>query len=268
MRRRHVLGLIGFLGAIQAGAGKVALAGEARAANGLTLSAAVNKAGRLRMLSQRTAKAWLMIGQGILPERGQTILGGSLSLFENHLTELKGFTPSEDARLALAQLEREWGGYKTALAAAPNRGNANPVYEASEVAQEKAHRLVLAYEKSAGAPGIRLVNMAGRQRMLSQRMAKFHLFKVWNVNPIAAQMEFNFSRAEFSSGMHQLFVAPRTTPDIQAALARLDREWVKYRESLTAPRTAAEIMELSETVLEACEGLAALYEKAAANGGH
>ena len=270
MKRRLVSGLAGILvAAVLIGN---AMVPDVRAATqgGMTIAAAINQAGRQRMLSQRLAKAWLMIGQDIQPQQAWTILQDSLSRFETQLAELQGFTPNADVHDALMQLERAWADYKTALASVPNLAHARQIYATNEVVQEAAHRLTLAYEKLAPEPTYRLVNIAGRQRMLSQRMAKFYLFRVWGVNTGAASMEINFARAEFSSGMHQLYSTLHTNPDIKAALERLDREWVAYREALLAPsdaagkkRAAMEVAERSERVLESCEQLVTLFERQA-----
>jgi len=217
------------------------------------------------MLSQRAAKAWLMIGQGIMPERGTAILTASLSLFETQLAELKGFVPNDDVRQALRQFERDWQTCKAALAAVPRLENAAALYEANETVQATAHRLTLAYEKAAPEPAYRLVNIAGRQRMLSQRLAKLYLFRAWGVHARAAEMEFNMARAEFASGMYQLSVSLHSTPEIKAALADLNHEWEPYQQALTATRAAAApIMDMSERVLAAAERLVALYEQRAA----
>ena len=235
-----------------------------------SVGVAINKAGRQRMLVQRMAKAWVMIGLGVQPERGQKILDESLSRFEGQLIELKGFVPGEDVRRSLAQLERAWQDYRAALRAAPGRQHAQAVYAHSELTQEAAHRLTLAYEKTTGAPAARLVNIAGRQRMLSQRMAKFWLFQAWDVNSNAARMEMDFARAEFASGMHQLYGTAGTSPEIGRAVEQLDRDWIAYRSVLvekrdtTAMRRAApEVIELSERILATAERLVALYESQA-----
>jgi len=259
-RRRFLLPLIGVLSAVTLFSVSAA---DAHASDGIDVAAALNKAGRQRMLSQRATKAWLLIGQGIAPERGTAILTSSLTLFETQLAELKGFVPNDEVRQALGQLERDWQTCKAALAAVPRLENAAALYEANETVQATAHRLTLAYEKSAPRPAYRLVNIAGRQRMLSQRLAKMYLFRAWGVHAQAAEMELNMARAEFASGMYQLSVSLYTTPEIKAALAELNREWEPYQQALTAARAAAPIMDMSERVLAAAERLVALYEKQA-----
>lgn len=248
----------------------VALGADAYAVETMTVSTAINKAGRQRMLSQRLAKAYLMLGQGILPERANGILKDSLSLFDAQLAELKGFVPNDAVRVALAQLERAWNEYRPVLTAPVDAKGASRVYDLNELVQTAAHQLTLAYEKSAAGPSDRLVNIAGRQRMLSQRMAKYYLFQVWGVNTPAARMELNLARAEFSSAMHQLYIAPHANPEIDAVLKNLDHEWIQYREALSVRhdpaelmRAAADIVERSEHVLELTEKLVALYEQQA-----
>lgn len=248
----------------------VALVADAYAAEAMTVSTAINQAGRERMLSQRLAKAYLMVAYGILPERADVLLKDSLSSFDAQLAELKRFAPNDGVRSAMLQLEREWNEYRRVLTAPIDAKAASKVYDLSELVQAAAHQLTLAYERSAAGPSDRLVNIAGRQRMLSQRMAKYYLFQAWNVNTPAARMELNLARAEFSSAMHQLYIEPRNSPEIAAVLKDLDREWIQYREALGVhpgaterPRAAADVAERSERVLALAEQLASLYEQRA-----
>jgi hypothetical protein len=242
----------------------------ARAAASLTVRSALNKAGRQRMLSQRLAKAWIMLGMGIAPERARTIMADSLAQFETQLVELRGFVPNQGVQEALARLEKEWSNYKSVLSRKPALDKATLLYEASEPVHIAAHRLTLAYESAADSPADRLVNVAGRQRMLSQRIAKFWLFELWGVNVRAARMEFRFAHEEFSSGMSQLAISSHSNAEIRAAYELLNREWSAYRDALAATsdaagkkRAAAEIMDMSERVLAACEKVVALYEQQA-----
>ena len=66
------------------------------AGTALSLPMAINKSGRLRMLSQRSAKAWLLLVQGVLPERGRSILHQSLASFEQILGELESLQPGDE----------------------------------------------------------------------------------------------------------------------------------------------------------------------------
>lgn len=232
----------------------------AQATSSLSPVQAINKAGRQRMLAQRLAKAYAMIGQDILSDRGQAILQESAVLFDRQLAELDAYAPTDDVRKAVAHLERAWRPYRSALSAVPNAKAAWDIYELSEATQEAAHRLTLAYERASARPENRLVNTAGRQRMLSQRIAKHYLFMAWNVNAQAARMELRMAIAEFSSAMNLL---PQS-----AELEALKPDWAAYSAALSGPedpislkRSAPTVVELSERVLERTERLVELAER-------
>ena len=53
------------------------------------INAAINKAGRQRMLSQRMAKAYFQIGQKIDVDRSKKVLDSSVAAFDRQLIELK-----------------------------------------------------------------------------------------------------------------------------------------------------------------------------------
>ena len=70
-------------------AGSLALSGIGQAFGQVVdFNDAINRAGRQRMLSQRTAKAYLAAGQGVLNDRTHEILSGSIALFDRQLDHL------------------------------------------------------------------------------------------------------------------------------------------------------------------------------------
>ncbi len=243
----------------------LAAAAASAATAALSPASALNKAGRQRMLTHRAAKAYLMLGLQIDPARAHAILDQSSALFDSQLAELAGFASTPDARDALDKLGQRWSEYRVVLAAPPSVERAGDIYVLSELAQEAAHRLTLAVERAGTTRAHRLVNVAGRQRMLAQRMAKYALFIAWKVQPLAARMELNFARSEFSSALYQLAVGPRDDA-IGTQLQQLDTEWRAFRSALDRPATPlalVEIVDRSERMLEVSETLVLLYERQA-----
>ena len=102
--------------------------------------------------------------------------------------------------------------------------------------------------------------------MLTQRMAKFFLFKTFEIQPGSAQMELNMARAEFATGLQQLAQAPQT-PQLKLTLKVLDSEWTEYRKALEKSArpgdaaTIAEIAERSEQILAVTERIVALLQQ-------
>ncbi|MDD5296059.1 MAG: type IV pili methyl-accepting chemotaxis transducer N-terminal domain-containing protein [Rhodocyclaceae bacterium] len=237
------------------------------AAPGMTLGAAINKAGRQRMLSQRMSKAWLMLDMDILPDRARAVLKQSMTTFERQLAELGGLTPSEEVRLALVRLGDEWHTCKTVLESPPAPDGVNRLFDANEKVLSAAHALTLAYEKASATPAGRLVNLAGRQRMLSQRMAKFYLFRQLGVQPGVCQSELAKARKDFSSAHEALLAAPETTAAIRSEMGLVAQQWVMFQYAVdnadpVDPKMAAgNAATTSERILEQMEVVVGLYEK-------
>lgn len=227
-------------------------------------ASAVNMAGRLRMLSQRMAKAYLMLGQGVAADNARTILQGSINQFESQLAALKTFQPTPVVRSAVVNLDGEWTKCKPLLTAVPSKAGAVALYDANEALQQAAHRATVAYANVSAAPLDHLVGLAGRQRMLSQRMAKFYFYRTWELYDEAADMELHLSRAHFTAVLIQIESSQLASAQIKAGVARIRREWEPYQQLLFASREptkmrkdASRIAELSERVLVVTDDLVA-----------
>ncbi|MDB5890525.1 MAG: hypothetical protein JWP47_1356 [Polaromonas sp.] len=70
------------------------------------------------------------------------------------------------------------------------------------------------------------INKAGRQRMLSQRMAEFYLASSSNVDGAASLLELTKARDEFVPALEVLRNAPEANGEIRQELALADGQWL------------------------------------------
>jgi len=220
------------------------------------LNDAINKAGRQRMLSQRISKAYLAMVQKVEAGSAQQILDRSLALFDRQLVELKAYAPAGELRETYARLEASWSDFKIALVgASPSRDKALKIVQMDAAILGLANQGTQQYEKLSGKPVGRLVNMAGRQRMLSQRMAKFYLAATLQLDAPDAVSEIAKARAEFLAAQEVLRSAPEATAKIKEELALGDGQWVFFEQGLLRPEAARQSPKVMSDVFVASENL-------------
>jgi hypothetical protein len=235
----------------------------------VNMNDAINKSGRQRMLSQRLAKSYLQIGQGIDLDRSRKVLDTSLALFDRQLVELKAFAPTPENKAVLQDLGTAWLSYKEALVGrAPNQQDAKSILAVNEEVLAMAQTATVQLEKLSGTASGRLVNIAGRQRMLSQRMAKFYQAINWGVAAPDAKDKLFGARKEFIDALAELTASPKNTPVITQELELAQQQWVFFDNALNAGASggnkmlqATNVATTSERILEAMDRVTGMYEK-------
>lgn len=263
MKRLAILlfcAVLGFSGAA------AALPAEPAKSPQITLSAAINKAGRQRMLSQRMVKFYCQIGQGILVEKSRQQLQQSIELFEAQLVELKRVAPNQEVHKAIAKMEVSWEPYKEIVSRAPTKEDGKLLIALSEELLQAAHKTTMLLQDTAGTPAGRLVNIAGRQRMLSQRLAKYYMQKRRGFNVSEVNDGLEQARNEFKGALQELLAAPQNTAAIKKELDLAKMQWVFFENALAQdstqdPSFAANVATSSERILEVMDRVTGMYEK-------
>ena len=207
---------------------------------GLSLSpgALINLCGRPRVLSQRMAMAWALIGQNIVPTKAGVKLRQVKTQFERTLDRLGGIGLPDPLANRLTAVVEVWPRYREALFdTAPALAGASLVLELSEEILEAIDHLARDAATHAAVPAAHYVNLAGRNRMLSQRIGKFFLFREWGVCNEAMLQRMADSWREFEVNLAELKRGGMSVPELAAQLKEIAEQWQRF-ESVLLPNLA------------------------------
>ena len=220
----------------------------------------VNRAGQLRMLSQRLVKlqAMLLLRVDRAPK---TALKEAVKRIDDNLTVLaQNFVQPELATL-VKQAGLTWDELKRQLKKQMSAHDMGAVDGLAEALLVQAEHLTNQLQNAGAAIPLQVLNLAGRQRMLSQRFAKFALLRaLGDSHNEAAMME---ARQSFEKAQHYLNNIPLTTPEIGQLLASAKLDWKRLlagAELASKGTGQAEIESASEGLLAVFEQLSATYE--------
>lgn len=223
---------------------------------------AVNAAGRQRMLSQRIVKAYCQIGLGVLPTASRVQLREAVALFERQMTELELPAADAGAHDALRALGEAWRPFRSLALGPVDRERARRLHardgKVLAAAQKLAQLLASAAPNSVGP----LVNLAGRQRMLSQRLAKIYMLQAWGVDSPGLRQDAEASRGEFGAALETLRTAPQNTEEIRRELAAVELQWKWFENALALEGAHAYrllVADASESIVNGMDRVTQLY---------
>ena len=220
----------------------------------------VNRAGQLRMLSQRLVKLYAM--QLLRPDQAPTAaFKGAVKRIDDNLTILaQNFAQPELAAL-VKQAGLTWDELKRKLKRQPPVSDMGVVDGLAEALLAHAEKLTSQLEMAGGASVLQVLNLAGRQRMLSQRFAKLALLQALNkTGEEAAMLQ---TRQSFEKAQHYLNNIPLSTPEIGQLLATAKLDWKRLlagAEQVALVSGQAEVESASEGLLAVFEQLSTSYE--------
>lgn len=220
----------------------------------------VNRAGQLRMLSQRLVKLYAM--QLLRPAQApKAALKEAVKRIDDNLKVLtQNFAQPELAGL-VKQAALTWGRLKKRLKEQPPAHDMGEVDGLAEALLVHAEHLTGQLGHTGSAPPLQVLNLAGRQRMLSQRFAKFALLQaLGTAGEVTAMLD---ARQSFEKAQHYLNNIPLSTPEIGQLLATAKLDWKRLlagAEQVALVSGQAEVESASEALLSVFERLSTTYE--------
>ncbi len=225
----------------------------------------INKAGRQRMLSQRMAKSWLMLERGVMSRRARLIIEQSIEMFDRQMIELATEVSDTECRAACAELQQVWQPYRKLLDSEPTQKGAQELFSVNEDVLAAAQHLTLSLERADGTPLGKMVNLAGRERMLSQRAAKLFMFRNMGIQVSRCQDELQHTQDEFSSTLAKLSLTTHDQPKIKNELDKVAQHWDALQSAMTSSSElsfspiARKVFTTSENLLQRMDTAVNLY---------
>jgi len=221
---------------------------------------AINRAGQQRMLSQRLVKLYAL---ACIPAEAQeplALMRQSATRVEDNLKALERGLSAPTYGDLLQALRSAWEPVQQLLQGKCAAQRLAELDALAEGMRAQAEALVVALETSGLASTVHVINVSGRQRMLSQRMAKQALLAAGDA---AAAPALEETARAFDEGLAVLAAAPLSTAEIRGLLDAARHAWDQLR--VGAPRAGSaagrrQVAASSEELLALFDRLTSAYQ--------
>lgn len=228
-----------------------------QAADDKNYGAILNLSGKQRMLTQKMSKEVLFAAVGENAAENLKNAQKTAALFDTTLAGLKdgnvemGLPATESARI-LRQLKKVstlWTPFKATIDGVASKGTV----EAADIETieklnlpllKEMNKAVKLYEKEASASGSGVsgeiavtINLAGKQRMLTQKMTKEYLLIALKQNEADNKLNLMDTFSLFDRTLHGLsagdevleLITAHNTPEINAQLSQVSTQWTEFK---------------------------------------
>jgi AmiR/NasT family two-component response regulator len=229
---------------------------------------AINRAGRLRMLSQRIVKLYALLVAGVEAVGSRALLADSRQQAEQIFAGLdKSLSRPTFGDLTEAAAGT-WAAMRLVMDAPVSAANLQLIDQHGENLLAQAERLTRALASAGPVTTLEVINVSGRQRMLTQRLAKQVLLAALSDDGGAASETDADHRVQtvqsFEASLAQLRELPLSNALIREILQGVDSSWRQMLagvdQAATKPGRLA-LAAASEDLLDLFERLTGEYER-------
>jgi Type IV pili methyl-accepting chemotaxis transducer N-term len=257
-RRRLIKGSLALLGL-----GTLAHAQNAQATDTIV----VNRSARMRALSQRIVKLKAQQVLQVSPEIATETLLAAEKLMKSHLQFLQSSVPS-GFRGSIDLLTASVGDFLKLVKGASGKEELVALNDAAGKVLVNADKLTAEMVSASKQTAVAVVNISGRQRMLSQRMTKHYMFIAAGASIKDLPSLVDADRKLFAEAMTTLASNPLADSKVMKEITHLsdlykkiDLLLVDRSEKAMAKPNLVSLAALSEQVLASAHDLTLLFEE-------
>jgi nitrate/nitrite-specific signal transduction histidine kinase len=189
------------------------------------INQAINLSGKQRMYTQRMLKDYAMVGMNNTFGNPGEDLNQTIADFEDHLVSLIAFNKDEKTAKALQEVNKKWESIKKDLSAKPKKENVEKLQLMLDDLLKLADEATKDFANQSGKKSGEIINIAGRQRMLSQRMASLYMLKVWGVEDPEFRQKLDDAMRLFKESLDKLEKYDGNTKEISELLQKVKRSF-------------------------------------------
>lgn len=234
--------------------------------DGARYAEAVNRAGQLRMLSQRLVKLYALAATGTRLAETAARHAESMAHVDANLAILGRSLSKPTFGDLLAGVVQPWGEMRRALGMPADPATLPRLDRLAEDLLDGAELLTANLEVAGYAAALHVINVSGRQRMLSQRIAKQALLAALlpSAEAQAARAAMADTAVAIGASLDYLTRLPLSNAAIGAELQSAGFEWARLQDAVQDARTPEgrdALADISEALLATLERLTAHLER-------
>ncbi len=185
----------------------------------------INIAGKQRMLSQRIAKDYLYKGKGVAQEKASRELQKSLQEFSKNIDILNKDINDEEIKNLIAFVQMSEDELKGIVKKPFNLNNAQLLLDLSESMLEGSQYIVDSLKKKYNLKSAEVIDKAGQQRMLAQRIAKYYIAYQLGIKDKNTVEQTRKAVEQFSKNNQFIMSYKDNTPAINEELHQVNKLW-------------------------------------------
>jgi len=173
-------------------------------------------------------KDYAMIGMHNSFRKPNEDLHTIITEFEDHLQSLHDYTKNKEIQESTTQVKTLWLPIKKILNEKPTKEEAPLLQEKLEKLLEISNKVTHLFAKETKEEAGEIVDMSGRQRMFSQRMASLYMLKVWGINDKNFKEKMNNTMTLFKRSLHSLQESKLNSKKIEDLLIKVEKSFMFF----------------------------------------